>query len=198
MAIDVTVGGKDANSWADVTYFKAFRDTRLPASAVVTAATDPLIEAALIFACRSVNENFDWTGSAADPASDDPAEHQALAWPRQGMISRNNFPIPKTVNPRELKDAQCEMAFVVIDGANLTADNAAALNEVALVQAGSVKVAFQRQLANTYEAGDIILRRLTNEFAYLSTAMPGEVRRILVNSWYNQPSIFRPVVFGAM
>jgi hypothetical protein len=191
MAIDTTVGGANANSWASVAEFKVYRDVRLPASAVVTAATDALIEAALQVACRSINENFDWTGAAVDNV-------QALAWPRSGMLSRNGFAIATTVNPKELKDAQCEMAFQIIAGADLVADNAAAAQGVALVQAGSVKVAFQHQLANSYETADIILRRLTNEFAYLSTAMPGEVRRMLVNSWYNQPTIFPPVMFGAM
>ena len=198
MAIDTTVGGSDANSWASVAEFKAFRDVRLPASAACDAASDPLIEAALQVACRGVNENFDWTGTAADPASDDITLHQALAWPRNGMLTRNKFAIANTVNPKELKDAQCEWAFQIINGADLTADNAAQQQGVSAVKAGSVSVSFQHQLANSYETADILLRRLTSEFAYLSAAVPGEVRRILVPSWYNEPTIFPPVMFGAM
>lgn len=191
MAIDTTVGGANANSWASVVEFKAYRDVRLPASAAVSAATDPQIEAALIFACRNVNENFDWTGSAVDAV-------QALAWPRIGMKSRNGFDIPANMNPIDLKNAQCEMAFQVLDGANFIADDAAAKANVLGVKAGSVSVQFQQTNTSTFESVDMILRRLTNEFAYLSTAVPGEVRRILVSSWYNQPTIFPAVMFGAM
>lgn len=198
MAIDTTVGGENANSWATVNEFKAFRDVRLPASAAVTAASDALIEAALQVACRNINENFDWTGSVMDPASDDPLEHQALMWPRNGMLTRGGFAIPNTVNPKELKDAQCEMAFQIINGADLTGDNAAAALGVASVKAGSVAVSFQSVDTSSSQSVDMIMLRLTNEFAYLSTAVPGEVRRMLVSSWYNQPTIIKPIIFGAM
>lgn len=191
MAIDTTVGGASANSWASVAEFKVYRDVRLPANATVTAASDALIEAALQVACRSINENFDWTGAAVDDV-------QALTWPRSGMQTRNGFTIATTTNPKELKDAQCEMAFQIIAGADLTADNAAAAAGVASVKAGSVAVGFQSVDTSQSTSVDMIMLRLTNEFAYLSTAVPGEVRRILVSSWYNQPTIIKPIIFGAM
>ena len=191
MAIDTTVGGANANSWASVAEFKAFRDVRLPASATVTAASDALITAALIAACRNINQNFDWTGAAVDAT-------QALTWPRAGMQTRNGFSIATTTNPKELKDAQCEMAFQIIAGIDLVGDNAALQQSVLGVKAGSVSVQFQQTNTSTNEAVDLSLRRLTSEWAYLSNAVPGEVRRILVPSWYNQPTVLRPIMFAAM
>lgn len=191
MAIDTTVGGASANSWASVAEFKDYRAVRLPANATVSAASDPTIEAALIVACRNINGNFDWTGAAVDGV-------QALTWPRSGMLTRNGFAIATTIIPNELKNAQCEMAFQIIAGIDLVSDNAAAAQGVLGVKAGSVSVQFQQQFTNTTEAVDLAMQRMLNEFAYLSTAVPGEVRRMLVSSWYNQPTVVKPIIFGAM
>ncbi len=191
MAIDTTVGGANANSWASVAEFRAFVEVRLPASATVSAATDALVESALQAACRNINQNFDWTGSAVDAV-------QALTWPRSGMLTRNGFAIATTVNPKELKDAQCEMAFQIIAGIDLVGDNAAAQQNVLGVKAGSVSVQFQQTNTSTNEAVDLSLRRLTSEWAYLSNAVPGEVRRLLVPSWYHQPTVSKALIFTAM
>lgn len=191
MAIDTTVGGANADSWASVSEFKAYRAVRLPANATVTAASDPLIEAALAAACRNINANFAWTGSAVDDV-------QALTWPRDGMLTRNGFAIATTENPKALKDAQCEMAFQIIAGVDLVGDNQAAQQNVLGVKAGSVSVQFQQTNTSTTEAVDLALRRLTSEWAYLSNAVPGEVRRLLVPSWYAQPTALASIMFGAM
>lgn len=192
MAIDTTVGGASANSWASVAEFKVYRAVRMPQNAVVLAAVDAIIEAALIAACREINADFAWTGQAVDSV-------QALTWPRQGMLTRNGYVIPTTVNPQELKDAQCELAYqMMIAGADLITDSQAALLGIASVKAGSVAVGFQSVDTSTDEAYDLIIRRLGSEFNYISNAIPGEVRRLLVPSWFEQPSILRPIIFGAM
>jgi hypothetical protein len=190
MAIDTTVGGANANSWASVAEFKAYRDVRVPANATVNVASDATIEAALQATCRSINADFEWTGAAVDNV-------QALTWPRSGMLSRNGFAIATTVNPKELKDAQSEFAFQLIAGGNFADDDAAAKANVLGVKAGSVSVQFQQTFSNTTEAVDLAQRKLTSEFAYLY-AVPGEVRRILVPSWYNENTAQRPVMFAAM
>lgn len=197
MALDATVGGKNANSWATVAEFKVYRDVRLPANATVSAASDVQIEAALQAACRGINQNLNWTGSVADPASDDATQHQALMWPRVGMLTRGGFTISSTTIPRELKDAQCEFAFQILAGGNFADDDAAAKANVVGVKAGSVSVQFQQTFSNTTEAVDLAQRKMTSEFAYLY-AVPGEVRRILVPSWFEEVTAQRSVMFGAM
>jgi hypothetical protein len=37
-----------------------------------------------------------------------------------------------------------------------------------------------------------------SEFNYVSLAVPGEVRRLLVPSWFEQPSVKRPLILRAM
>ena len=190
MALDVTVGGASANSFASVDEFKTYRTNRLPAVASVLASTDGEIEIALIVGCRFLNQDFTWTGSAVDAV-------QALTWPRRGMLTRNGFSIPTTVNPAELKTAQCEIAYELLAGVNLIADNDALLQGISSVQAGSVSVSFQRTDINTEEGLDMFMRRMNSEFNYLSDQIKSEVRHILVPSWFEQPSIKRPVLFAA-
>lgn len=191
MALDTTPGSATQNSFATVAEFKTYRGNRLPSIAAVLAANDTAIEAALIVAGRSLDANFDWTGAAVDDV-------QAMTWPRSGMLTRNGFAIGTTTIPQPLKDAQCELAYQLLGGADLVSDNAAAAAGVASVKAGSVSVAFQEVDTSSVESVDMMLRRLGSEFNYLSVAIPGEVRRLLVPSWYNQPSIVRPFIFDAL
>lgn len=197
MAIDTTVGGKNAQSYATVDDFKTYRTYRLPANTAVTAATDPVIEAALVVGARFLDQDFTWTGTAVDPASDDATEHQSMCWPRNGMLTRNGFSIAGTALPRELKDAQCEIAFLLISGVDLVSDDAAMAAGLTSVRAGSVSLSFQREQLSTKEGLDSFMRRFNSEFNYLSRQVTSEVRRILVPSWFEQPSIVRPVLFAA-
>lgn len=191
MALITTPGATNANSYATVDEFKAYRTNRLPASAAVLAAIDAAIEIALIVAARSLDANFDWTGAAVDDV-------QALTWPRTGMLTRNGYSISSTTIPQALKDAQCELAYQLLAGVDLVSDSDASKQNVSSVKAGSVAVSFQTVDTSSEEAVDMFIRRLGSEFNYISNAVPGEVRRLLVPSWYNQPSIMRPILFGAM
>lgn len=187
MALVTTPGAADANSWATVAEFKTFRTNRLPAVAAVLAATDPQIEAALIVAARGIDAGFDWTGAAVDAV-------QAMTWPRSGMLTRNGFSIGTTTIPQALKDAQCEWAYQLLKGTDFTADNDAAKAGLSSVKAGDVAVSFQNIDSSSEEAVDMFIRRLGSDFNYLNA--PGEVRRLLVASWFNQASIKRGLEFN--
>lgn len=192
MALVTTPGASNANSFATVAEFKTYRDNRLPAVAAVSAATDPQIEAALIVAARDLGTYFQWTGTAVDDV-------QALTWPRIGMLTRNGFAIPTSGSTSitiDLKNAQCEWAFQLLAGANFTADDEAAKAGLSSVKAGSVALSFQSFDPSSVEAIDWYVRKLSSEFAYIQA--PGEVRRLLVPSWFEQPSVKRPIIFGAM
>lgn len=191
MALDTTPGSATQDSFATVAEFKTYRANRLPALAGAVNAVDSAIEAALIVAGRSLDANFQWTGAAVDAV-------QAMTWPRSGMLTRNGFAIATTEIPRDLKTAQCELAYQLLGGADLVSDNSAAQQGVASVKAGSVAVAFQEMDTSSAESVDMMLRRLGSEFNYLSVAVPGEVRRLLVPSWFEQPTIVRKFLIGAM
>jgi hypothetical protein len=193
MALVTTPGAADANSYASVDEFKVYRVNRLPAKALATGAVDASIEIALLIACRSLSDNFTWTGAAVDDV-------QALTWPRSGMMTRNNFPLPTTGGssiPQALKDAQCELAYQLLAGVDLVSDNDALKQNISSVKAGSVAVAFQNIDQASPDAIDMLIRRMGSELNYVSNAIPGEVRRLLVPSWFEQPSIKRPVLFQA-
>jgi hypothetical protein len=94
----------------------------------------------------------------------------------------------------DLMNAQCELAGQM-GAKDLVADNDAALKGIASVKAGSVAVAFQNMDTSSPDAVDMMLRRMGSEFNYLSSEIPGEVRRLLVPSWYEQPTIVRKPIF---
>lgn len=182
MALVITPGSATAESYATVAEFDAYWASRLPAITWIATATEAQKEAALRAAARFLDAAPDWTGEAVDDV-------QALAWPRSGMLTRNGFDIATSgaasiTSP--LKNAQCELAGQLGAG-DLLSDNDAAKLGIASVKAGSVAVSFQNIDNSSLESVDLLIRRLTSEFNYLM--LPGEVRRLLVPSWFNQPSV---------
>lgn len=79
-----------------------------------------------------------WTGEVATST-------QALAWPRTGMTDRLGRAIPSTVVPKELKEATAELAGQLKAG-DRTLDNAAVLQGISEVKAGSVQVKFAEMI----------------------------------------------------
>lgn len=190
MALDTTVGGASANSYATLTEFNTYADSRLPAVTWFATATDAQKEAALIMGARLLDAMFAWTGAAVDSV-------QVLCWPRSGMLTRNGFSIDTTENPQALKDAQCEFALQLGAGDRVS-DNDAVKQGISSVTAGSVSVEFKDVSEDTAESVDMILRRMGSDFNYLNKTVPDAVRQLLVPSWYSQPSIKRPMVFKAL
>lgn len=184
---DSTPGAATANSYADVTYFDSYAGVRMPA--LSEPGSQAAKENVLIAAAMVLDACFQWTGLATDGV-------QVMTWPRTGMLTRNNYPIGTSTIPAELKNAQCELALQMFAGDRMS-DNAAAAAGVSAVKAGSVEVQFQSVDSSSYESVDMIIRRLGSEFLYVSNSIPQAVRMLLVPSWYEQPSIFRKVVFGA-
>lgn len=190
MSLVATPGAADANSYATLAEFNAYMATRVPALTWFATATDPQKEATLIMGARFLDALFTWTGTAVDAVQD-------MSWPRNGMLTRNGFAILNTVIPQALKDAQCEFAAQIGAGDRFS-DDAAAKSNLSSVKAGSVAVTFQTVDTSTSESVDMIIRRMSSELAYVSKAVPDAVRQLLVASWFEQPSILRPIMFGAM
>lgn len=190
MALVTTPGSASANSFADVTFFRAYHVTRYPQLAWIATAVDATVEALLIMGARALNANLAWNGAAVDAV-------QAMTWPRVGMLTRNGLAIPISGAdsiPVDLKYAQCELSGQ-LGAKDLVSDNDALVKGIASVKAGSVAVAFQNMDTSSPDAVDMMLRRMGSEFNYLSSEIPGEVRRLLVPSWFAQPSIIRKPIF---
>jgi hypothetical protein len=175
MALDTTVGGAAANSYASVVEADAYHQGHLYAS-LWTGASTSQKEGALMMAARLLDANPQaWTGSAA-------AETQALGWPRIGMLNRNGFAIPSagaTAVPQALKDAQSEFArqLIVIDR---TADNAVIDQGIASLGVGSFNVAFR----GPSTAGTKLFSERTMKMLDAFAAMfPDAVKILLVPSW---------------
>lgn len=192
MALIETPGSATANTYATLAEFNAYAVNRVPTLTWFTTATDPQKEAALQAAARELDACFTWTGVAVDDV-------QALTWPRSGMLTRNGFPIATTVIPVDLKEAQCEMALQ-LGASDRLGDNSAFKKGITSLKAGSVALSFsdvQGSQNSNIEAADIAIRKKQSDLNYVSDVVPDEVRRLLVPSWFAQPSVKRDIVFEA-
>src|SRR6478609_1155881 len=191
-----TPGATDANTFASLAYFKTYIATRLPAvpwavaALSVGSAGDDVLSNALIAAARELRSCFRWNGVIA-------VSGQALPFPRVGLLTRNNEPLPSSGAESlasDLLDAQCEWALQLGAGDRLS-DNDALAKGVSSVKAGSVGVSFQ-SVSDTLEAVDTLLRRNRADMTYVSGVVPDEVRRLLVPGWYREASVRRTALIG--
>jgi len=190
MAIDTTVGGASANSFASIAELDAYEAARLPRITGYSAFTDPDKEAILIAGRRELEACFDWTGSAVDAV-------QVLTWPRAGMMNRNGYAVLTTVNPIELKDAQCEFGLQ-LKITNRLGDNDPLRKGITSLKAGPVALSFsdvQGGAGNNIEGADVAIRKMQSDLNYVSLVVPDEVRRLIPALWFKQRSVKRPLVF---
>lgn len=191
-----TPGAANANTFATLTYFKAYIPTRLPAVPWAVAALsagsagDDILSNALIAAARELRSCFRWNGVIA-------VAGQSLPFPRVGLLTRNGEALPSSGTESlapDLLDAQCEWALQ-LGTADRLSDNDALAKGVSSVKAGSVGVSFQ-SVGDTLEAADTLLRRNRADMTYVSGVVPDEVRRLLVPGWYKEASVRRSAAIG--
>lgn len=147
--LDTTVAGANANSYATLAEANTYFDERLPLPTpwVTSGGTS---ERALLMATRILDAlaqprvrlvdgyyvtSRQWTG---DPAT----ATQRLAWPRIGMFDANGNEIASDVIPRQLKEAQAELAGQLIIS-DTTLDNSVSVAGITSVRAGSVSLSFK-------------------------------------------------------
>lgn len=152
-ALDTTVGGASANSYATLAEAAAYFDERIPLSTPWVASGDASVRA-LIMATRVLDSlaiakrtlringtdryyftNPAWTGTPATTT-------QRLTWPRIGMFDRNGNAIASNVIPLDLKQAQSELAGQLIMS-DTTLDNSVSVSGLRSVSAGSVSLSFK-------------------------------------------------------
>ncbi|MCA1800051.1 MAG: hypothetical protein LC687_05455 [Actinobacteria bacterium] len=99
--MDSTVGGESANSYVDITYADSF----VAESIGLNNWPDDTAtkEAALIQATRLLDASFMWYG-------DKTVESQALDWPRDFIVDKNNDDVPEDIIPKVIKDGVCQLA----------------------------------------------------------------------------------------
>lgn len=122
MALDVTIGGVDANSYASLAEGDTYFGNRLDCSDW-TGATDPNKEKVLKQSARIFDQYVNWLGLKT-------ATTQALQWPRKGICydgvhyftcsswltldSDYSWVLDSDTIPQIIKDAQCEMSLVLL------------------------------------------------------------------------------------
>jgi len=184
-------GAANANTYADLAYYKDFIATRRPRPSWTSLALGSSIDANLIVdliaAAKLLDAGFIWTGQATFAT-------QARIAPRIGWLNRNGFAIDPLIVANEMKDAQCEMAVQLHDS-DVAAEDEAGKAGVKRVKADTVEVEFQ-DVSDSLESVSAVVRRKESKFSYLT--MPVKVRLLLVPSWYVESSINRGAIFEVL
>lgn len=128
MALDTAVGGASSDSYASVAEF----DVYAAALGWTVTATEAAKEAALRRGRVYLDSRYQWKGAKA-------TREQALQWPRLEVYDEAGWYVDSDTIPKEIKDAQCELAYSEISGTSiLPQKEGAKLSET--VKAGPVGV----------------------------------------------------------
>jgi hypothetical protein len=180
MALNPTPGDSEANTYADLTYFKSYLQSRHPNldwfDDAVAGLIDPELESLLVLSAQVLDLSFNWTGAAT-------SQDQAMAWYRTGMLNRNGYLIASNVIPSEILRAQCELAVLLHETPDLFSESQAARTGVKKVDADGTSVEFQAQKTDRSYLEFVSLRS-SRDYAYLQ--VPMVVRLMLVPSWYSE------------
>lgn len=107
MSLDTTIGGAAADSYQTLEAFQAYAD----AMGWALTATDSEKEAALRRARVYLDRSYAWLGTRA-------TETQALVWPRYIGRLIDGYLVANDEIPQAILDAQSEMAYVILGGAD--------------------------------------------------------------------------------
>lgn len=133
-----TPGTADANSYVTVAEADAYFDTRLNATAWLSA--EPAVkERGVIMASRLLDSMYEWDSFPS-------ASTQALQWPRTGLLAANQISfVPNDAIPKELKNAASEFALALIAGGtnDLTANSDVETLGITQLTAGPVSMSFR-------------------------------------------------------
>lgn len=103
MALDTTVGGASSDSYVTTGQF----DTYATAMGWSVTITEPALRRARLYLDRA----YSWRGERVTST-------QALQWPRYISGYVEGYPVASDAIPQAIMDAQCEMAYLIIGGAD--------------------------------------------------------------------------------
>jgi hypothetical protein len=128
MALDATVGGANADSYATTAEFKSYADSI--GFLYTSVYSDAVIEIAMRKATQYLDRAYrgKWKGFRTD-------RDQALAWPRSssqdlpvnyltpsfttGVIDEDGYEIPSNTIPKQVKQAEYEATILSLQGSDL-------------------------------------------------------------------------------
>lgn len=106
------------------------------------ATWDPLTqtqkEHALAWASRLLDQKCEYAGTIA-------SEEQALRWPRKGARNKDGIVVSSGIVPKPIKDAACELAKFLLNGADLTTGTD--VDNLLRVKVDVIEIEFQEDTA---------------------------------------------------
>lgn len=129
MALDATIGGASADTYATLAEFQTYAFNM---GWTVTGAAPNIAEAALRRARLYLDASYSWVGVKA-------TQSQALQWPRSTSILVDGYSVATDTIPQAIKDAQCELAYLIQAGTDpLATISQGALSSITETVVGAV------------------------------------------------------------
>ena len=136
MALDTSVGTLTANSYVTVMEADEYHSTRLH-NEQWTAAEESDKERALLWATRMLDNGVKFAGRRYGLY-----EEQSLQWPRYRAFDSNGYYIENDIVPKQVKDAQCELAWLLLQSDRTSPSTGAATSSLSSLSVGPISLGF--------------------------------------------------------
>lgn len=156
MAIVATEGGVSSNSYVTEAEANVYFEGRLSPEKYTSATTD-IQQRALRTATITLDARVDWIGDVKDQTTP-----QALAWPR---VYDDSIPTPEDILvlgeaiPKDLKNAQCELALYLLTNGEPTSSN-----DLDAIKVGSLAIDF-----NEFKSAQLVPDTIWSMISYLGS-----------------------------
>jgi len=107
MTLTATIGGASSDTYATIAEYVAYAVSMGWTLADGTAANEVNLRRSRAYLDRA----YEWHGIKTD-------ETQALQWPRITSLYVDGYSVSSETIPQRIKDAQCEMAYLIQGGAD--------------------------------------------------------------------------------
>lgn len=189
MAIEIISdpGLSTSNSFCSLEEYKLFISTRLPVVSIGDITGEELIaliesgdmdeelKRSLVSSTRLLCTSILWNGTITNSI-------QKLSFPRLDLKDSEGRNVDSSLNPQEIKDAECELSLYLLSSSDILADNEARRLGVKSVNAG-VSVEFQSE---TMSWDLFNLNSVQTSIELLYTRFPTSVLSLIPLSWYKR------------
>ena len=136
MALNTTVGTVASNSYASLQEANDYHASRLH-NEQWTAADDADKETALLWATRMLDNRVRFIGQRYGLYHE-----QALQWPRNSAYDSNGDYIENNVIPKQVKDAQAELAWLLLQSDRTSPSTGASTSALESVKVGPISLKY--------------------------------------------------------
>jgi hypothetical protein len=148
LVVEDGTGRSDANALISLADFKSYHDGR---GSSYSGFTDDVLNAAIVRASAFMLNAYVWDGLKVKGRA------QTMPFPRYALVDRDNWPVPPTEIPREIKSACAEIALYEATNPGGMNPTVVQSDKVRSEQVGAIRIEYANLFNNVSDSRPILM-----------------------------------------